>query len=58
MTRPNRYPYTKSQLIFKELKSNNGMIIFDGRTFELKTGHNEALSVSAEPMNACNLRGY
>lgn len=56
--RPNRYPYTKSQLIFKELKSNNGMIIFDGRTFKFKTGHNEALSVSTEPMNARNLRGY
>lgn len=64
--RPNRYPYTKSQweektttvyepdepAIFKELKSNNGMIIFDGRTFKLKAGHNEALSVSTEPMNA------
>lgn len=55
MTRPNRYPYTKSQLIFKELKSNNGKIVFDGRTFEFKTGHSEALNVSSEPMNARNL---
>lgn len=54
--RPNRYPYTKSQSIFKELKSNNGMIVFDGRTFEFETGHSEALNVSSEPMNARNLR--
>lgn len=56
MTRPNRYPYTKSQLIFKELKSNNGKIVFDRRTFEFKTGQNEALNVSSGPMNARNLR--
>lgn len=54
--RPNRYPYTKSQLIFKELKSNNGNVVFDGRTFEFKTGHNEALNVSSEPMNARKLK--
>lgn len=55
--RPNRYPYTKDQLIFKELKSNNGKIVFDGRTFEFKTGQNEALNVSSGRMNARNLRG-
>ncbi len=55
--RPNRYPYTKSQLIFKELKSNNGMIIFDGRTFEFKTGHSETLNVSSGRMNARKLKG-
>lgn len=57
MKRPDRYPYTKSQLIFKELKSNNGKIVFDGRTFEFKTGHSEALNVSSGRMNARNLRG-
>lgn len=56
MKRPNRYPYTRSQLIFKKLKSNNGKIVFDGRTFEFKTGHSEALNVSSEPMNARKLR--
>ena len=56
MKRPNRYPYTKSQLIFKELKSNNGMIIFDGHTFEFITEHSEALNVSSGRMNARNLR--
>lgn len=54
--RPNRYPYTRSQLIFKKLKSNNGKIVFDRRTFEFKTGHSEALNVSSEPMNARKLR--
>lgn len=53
--RPNRYPYTKNQLIFKELISNDGKIVFNGRTFELKTGHSEALNVSSEPMNARKL---
>lgn len=56
MKRPNRYPYTRSQLIFKKLKSNNGKIVFDGRAFEFKTGHSEALNVSSEPMNARNLK--
>ena len=55
--RPNRYPYTKSQLIFKELKSSNGSVVFDGQTFEFKTGQNEALNVSSGRMNARNLRG-
>nr|DAR49752.1 MAG TPA: general transcription factor [Caudoviricetes sp.] len=57
MTRPNRYPYTKDQLIFKELKSNNGKIVFDGRTFEFKTGHSEALNVYSGQMNARKLKG-
>ena len=56
MTRPNKYPYTRSQLIFKELKSNNGNAVFDGRTFEFKTGHNEALNVSSGRMNARKLK--
>ena len=61
--RPNRYPYTKShpytksQLIFKELKNSNGNVVFDGQTFEFKTGQNEALNVSSGRMNARNLRG-
>ena len=55
MTRPNLYPYTKNQLIFKELKSNNGKIVFDGRTFEFKTGQNEALNVSSGQMDARKL---
>lgn len=54
--RPNRYPYTNSQLIFKELKSNNGNVVFDGRTFEFKTGQNEALNVSSGSMNAKKLK--
>ena len=56
MNRPNRYPYTRGQWIFKELKSNNGKIVFDGRTFEFKTGHSEALNISSEPMNVRKLR--
>lgn len=49
MKRPNRYPYTKSEwkktttvytldklAIFKELKSNNGEIVFNGCSFEAK----------------------
>lgn len=55
--RPNRYPYTKSQLIFKELESNNGKTVFNGRTFEFKTGQNEALNVSSGRMNAQKLKG-
>lgn len=47
MSRPRRYPYTRSRLIFKKLKSDNGKTVFDGRTFEFKTGH----------MNARKLRG-
>lgn len=60
MTRPNRYPYAKNQLIFKELKSNNGNVgnvVFDGRTFEFKTGQNEALNVYSGQMNARKLKG-
>lgn len=56
MKRPNRYPYTRSRFIFKKLKSNNGNIIFDGRTFEFKTVHSEALNVSSGLMNARKLR--
>ena len=55
MTRPNRYPYAKNQLIFKELKSNNGNVVFDGHTIEFKTGQNEALNVSSGRMNARKL---
>nr|DAQ62238.1 MAG TPA: hypothetical protein [Caudoviricetes sp.] len=55
--RPNRYPYTKSQLIFKELKSSNGNVVFDGRTFEFKTGHSEALNVYSGRMNAQKIKG-
>ena len=55
--RPKRYPYTKSQLIFKELESNNGKIAFDGRTFEFKTGYSEALNVYSGRMNARKLNG-
>lgn len=53
--RPNRYPYTKSQLIFKELESNDGKIVFNGRTFEFKMGHNKDLNVSSGRMNARKL---
>ena len=55
--RPNGYPYTKSQLIFKELKRSNGNVVFDGQTFEFKTGQNEALNVSSGRMNARKLKG-
>lgn len=57
MTRSNRYPYAKNQLIFKELKSSNGNVVFDGQTFEFKTGHNEDLNVSSGRMNARKLKG-
>ena len=57
MSRPRRYPYTRSRLIFKKLKSDNGKTVFDGQTFEFKTGQNEALNVSSGRMNARNLRG-
>lgn len=71
MTRPNLYPYTKNQweeveattytldgpAVFKELRSNNGKAVFDGRTFEFKTGDDEALNVDSGRMNARKLKG-